>query len=176
MNTSGVISVLSLTFLFTFSSCRNAKPRMQWANEQIGPAITLASDLNKATSCEVLRVDDAYPNEREIQNSEELHGYAILSEAVPMSGKSKGALSAILADPRTYIRYEEPPDCSFRPGIAFRFIDGSIQVDLLVCFSCRELRYYLNDEVVGTSFFQPQELRSLVKELFPDDKKIQSLK
>ena len=175
MNTSGVISVLSLTFLFTFSSCRNAKPRMQWANDKIGPAITLASDLNKATSCEVLRVDDSYPNEREAQNSEELHGYAILSKAVPMSGKSRDTLSAVLADPRTYIRYEEPPDCSFRPGIAFRFADG-IQVDLLVCFSCRELRYYLNDEVVGTSFFQSQKLRSLVKELFPDDQKIQSLK
>lgn len=176
MSASGRVSFLALAFLCAFSSCRNAKPSMQWANEKMGPAFTLVSDLNKATSCEALRVDDAYPNEREVQNSEELHGYAILSKAVAVTGKSKGALSAILADPRTYIRYEEPPDCSFRPGIAFRFTDGSIQVDLLVCFSCSELRYYLNDEVVGTSFFQPQELRSLVKELFPDDKKIQSLK
>jgi len=165
-----------LAFLFAFSSCRNAKPRMQWTNDKIDAAFALVSDLNTATSCEVLRVDDAYPNEREAQNSEDLHGYAILSKAVAVTGKSRGALSAILADPRTYIRYEAPPDCSFRPGIAFRFTDGSIQVDLLVCFSCSELRYYLNEEVVGTSFFRSPELRSLVKQLFPDDKKIQSLK
>ena len=176
MNPSGMIRALSLAFLFAFSSCKNAKPSMQWANEKIGPAVTLASDLNKATSCEVLRVDDSYPNEREVQDGEDLHGYAILTKAVVITGKSRGALSTILANPKTYVRYEEPPDCSFRPGIAFRFTDGSIQVDLLVCFSCSELRYYLDEEVAGTSFFRSPELRSLVKELFPDDRKIQSLK
>ncbi len=149
---------------------------MQWTNDKIGPAFTLASDLKKATNCEVLRVDDSYPNEREVQNDDNLHGYAILSKAVTMPEKSRDALSTILANPKTYVRYEEPPDCSFRPGIAFRFTDGSVQVDLLVCFSCRELQYYLDGEVVGTSFFQSQELVSLVKKLFPDDQKIQSLR
>tara|TARA_B100000530_G_scaffold324098_1_gene260524 strand:- start:193 stop:726 length:534 start_codon:yes stop_codon:yes gene_type:complete len=177
MKASGRVSFLALTFLFAFSSCKNAKPSMQWTNEKIGPAFTLASDLNKATSCEVLRVDDAYPNKREAKkNSEDLHGYALLSKAVAVRAKSRRTLSAILSNPKTYIQYEEPPDCSFRPGIAFRFADGRIQVDLLICFSCSELRYYLNDEIVGTSFFRSSELGSLVKELFPDDKKIQSLK
>ena len=171
-----MIRALSLAFLFAFSSCKNAKPSMQWANEKIDPAYTLASDLSKASACVVIRVDDSYPNEREVQNNDNLHGYAILSKAVTMSEKSRDALSTILANPKTYVRYEEPPDCSFRPGIAFRFADGSIQVDLLVCFSCRELRYYLDEEVVGTSFFRSPELCSLVKELFPDDRKIQSLK
>jgi hypothetical protein len=176
MNASGIVPFLVIALLFAFSSCRNARQSMQWTNDKIDPAFAIASDLNKATTCEVLRVDDSYPNEREPQNGEDLHGYAILSKAAPLSGKSRDALSGILADPSIYIRYKDPPDCSFRPGIAFRFTDGSIKVDLLVCFSCRELQYYLDGEVAGTSFFQSPELRSLVKELFPDDRKIQSLK
>jgi hypothetical protein len=140
MNASGIVPFLVIALLFAFSSCRNARQSMQWTNDKIDPAFAIASDLNKATTCEVLRVDDSYPNEREPQNGEDLHGYAILSKAAPLSGKSRDALSGILADPSIYIRYKDPPDCSFRPGIAFRFTDGSIKVDLLVCFSCRELQ------------------------------------
>ena len=106
----------------------------------------------------------------------DLHGFTILSQVIPMEDASRKALSRILTESKTYFRPPVPPDCSFRPGIAFRFADGSIKVDLLVCFSCGELRYYLDGKVVGESFFESQKLRSLVKKLFPNDKKIQSLK
>jgi len=154
----------------------DAKNNMQWTNEKMEPAYALASDLSKATICEVYRVDDSYPNEQKLQNGGNLHGYTIISRSIPLSGKSRNALSQILTNSNTYIRHSVSPDCLFRPGVAFRFTDGSIKVDLLVCYSCNELRYYLNGQIVRESFFESQELLGLTKTLFPDDKKIQSLK
>ena len=48
---------------------------------------------------------------------------------------------------------------------------GSISV----CFTCSELRYYLNGEVFWQSYFNPHELKDFVKKLYPKDAKIQSL-
>jgi len=127
-------------------------------------------------TCAVYRVDDSYPGERKNQEGDSLHGYAILSDAEALTFGTRQELSSIIDNPNTYFRYEVPPDCLFRPGVAFRFKDKKTKVDLLVCFSCSEFRYYLDGKVVGQSFFQSKKLLSLVKELFPDDEKIQSLK
>jgi hypothetical protein len=127
-------------------------------------------------TCAAYRLDDSYPGEREKQEGESLHGYAILSDAEALTYGARQELSSIIDNPNTYFRYEVPPDCLFRPGVAFRFKDKKTKVDLLVCFSCSELRYYMDGKVVGQSFFQSKKLLSLVKELFPDDEKIQSLK
>ena len=153
-----------------------AKKNMQWTNEKIEPAYALASDLSKATICEANRVDDSYPNEQKLKNDGNLHGYTVISDAIPLSEKSRNELSRILKNANTYIRHSVPIDCLFRPGVAFRFTDRSIKVDLLVCFSCNELRYYMDCHIVGESYFQSEELIELTKKIFPDDKKIQSLK
>ena len=79
MKASGIVPFLVIASLVAFSSCRNAKQNMQWTNDKIDPAYTLASDLSKATTCVVIRVDDSYPNEKKPQNGGDLHGYAILS-------------------------------------------------------------------------------------------------
>ena len=147
----------------------DVKNSMQWTNEKIEPAYALASDLSKATICEVYRVDDSYPNEQKLQNGENLHGYTIISKAIPLSDKSRNALSRILTNANTYIRHSVPFDCLFRPGVAFHFTDRSRKVDRLVCFSCNELRYYLNDQIVEQSYFKSKELLKLTKELFPDE-------
>ena len=153
-----------------------AKKNMQWTNEKIEPAYALASDLSKATICEANRVDDSYPNEQKLKNDGNLHGYTVISDAIPLSEKSRNELSRVLKNANTYIRHSVPIDCLFRPGVAFRFTDGNTKVDLLVCFSCNELRYYMDCHIVGESYFQSKELLELTKKLFPDDKKIRSLK
>ena len=104
-----------------------------------------------------------------------MHGYEVISNAVVLNSASRKELSLIIEDHDTYLRNAIPVDCLFRPGVAFRFSDQQNQVDLLVCFSCNELRYYLDGKVVGQSYFKSQELRFLVKELFPKDDKIQKL-
>ena len=142
----------------------------------MAPAHTIASDLKNATICEVYRVDDSYPNGQQLINGEPLHGYGILSKPIPLPKRSREELLRVLTDAKTYIRHAVPSDCLFRPGVAFRFKDGGKNVELLVCFSCNGLRYYMDCHIVGESYFQSEEILELTKKIFPDDKKIQSLK
>ena len=137
---------------------------------------TLVAELHKAKTCEVYRVDDSYPGEKRQNIGKKVHGFLILSEAPPMKDDSRKILSQILLNPNTYFEHAVPVDCAFRPGIAFRFSDGTIEVDLLVCFTCNELKYYLDGKSAGGSYFKSPEILALTKKLFPDDKKIQSLK
>ena len=95
---------------------------------------------------------------------------------ISLSKESRDELSEILKDAKTYINYSVPRDCLFRPGVAFHFAKQNRKVDVLVCFSCNELRYYLNDKIVGQSYFKSERLSKLTKKLFPDDKIIQSMK
>ena len=137
---------------------------------------TLVAELHKAKTCEVYRVDDSYPGENRQNIGKKVHGFFILSEALPMKDDSRKILSQILLNPNTYFEHAVPVDCAFRPGIAFRFSDGTIEVDLLVCFSCNELKYYLDGRSTGRSYFKSPEILALTKKLFPNDKIIQSLK
>ena len=137
---------------------------------------TLVAELHKAKTCEVYRVDDSYPEGNRINKGNEIQGFSVLSEARPIKDDGRKALSQILLNPNTYFEHSVPVDCGFRPGIAFRFSDGIIEVDVLVCFSCRELRYYSAGKLVGESHFKSPEMLVLTKKLFPDDKNIQALK
>jgi hypothetical protein len=171
MKKDNIAQITVLTFLLVLSSCKSS----YWKNEDMKRAISITSFKNPNTTCEVLRVDDSYPGEGQEQNGNSLHGYEIISDFVVLNSASRKELSSIIEDHDTYLRNAIPMDCLFRPGVAFRFSDQQNQVDLLVCFSCNELRYYLNRRVVGQSYFKSQNLRSLVQQLFPEDEKIQKL-
>ena len=75
----------------------------------------------------------------------------------------------VLKDAKTYIRHAVPSDCLFRPGVAFRFNNGGKNVVLLVCFSCNELRYYMDCHIIGESYFESEELLKFTKRLFPEN-------
>ena len=169
---TNLIPTLGLACLFVLSSCEKS----YWKNDAMKKAISTTSFANAHMTCEAYRVEDSYPGEGKKQEGDSLHGYAIISDAAALNSDSRKELSSIIEDHDTYFRHSIPIDCSFRPGVAFRFQDKKTNVDLLVCFSCNELRYYLDGKVVGQSYFKSQELRVLVKKLFPDDEKIQSLK
>ena len=171
MKTNPIFGIVILG-LFTLSSCQKS----YWENAAMKKAISTTSFTNPHMTCAVYRVDDSYPGEGSDKEGPKLHGYAILSEAEELTFGERQKLSSIIQNPSTYFRYKVPPDCLFRPGIAFRFKDKKTKVDLLVCFSCSELRYYMDGKVVGQSFFKPKKLLSLVKKLFLNDEKIQSLK
>ena len=100
----------------------------------------------------------------------------IVSGPINLSIESWKALHSVIEIRNTYIEYAVPVDCSFLPGVAFRFDHKQNCVDLLVCFTCSELRYYLNGKVLWQSYFDSNELKDFVKKLFPKDGKIQSLK
>ena len=171
MKKDNIVQITVFTFLLVLSSCKSS----HWKNEDMKRAISITSFKNPNTTCEVLRVDDSYPGEGKAKDGHSLHGYEIISTVVALNSASRKELSSIIEDHHTYLRNAIPMDCLFRPGVAFRFSDQQNQVDLLICFSCNELRYYLNGRVVGQSYFKSQNLRSLVQQLFPEDEKIQKL-
>ena len=161
----------AIAFLLILSSCNGS----YWKNDQMKKAIATTSFSNPDTTCKVYRLDDSYPGEGKKQNGNSLHGYEIISDFIALKSNSWKELSSIIEDHDTYLRNAIPKDCLFRPGVAFCFSDQQNQVDLLVCFSCNELRYYLDGKVVDQSYFKSQKLRSLVQGLFPKDEKIQKL-
>jgi hypothetical protein len=171
MKKDNIAQITVFTFLLVLYSCKSS----YWKNEDMKRAISITSFKNPNTTCEVLRVDDSYPSEGQEQNGNSLHGYEIISDCVVLNSASRKELSFIIEDRDTYLRHSVPVDCLFRPGVAFRFSNQQNQVHLLICFSCNELRYYLDGKVVGQSYFKSQELRFLVKELFPKEDKIQKL-
>jgi len=98
--------------------------------------------------------------------SKSLHGYPIVSGPRTIDLTDQRALQLILQSRDTYPEHAVPRDCAFQPGVAFRFTEKSV-VDILVCFKCTELRYYLNGEMIWQTYFKPEELESLVKKIFP---------
>ena len=171
MKKDNIAQITVFTFLLVLSSCKSS----HWKNEDMNRAISIISFKNPNTTCEVLRVDDSYPGKGKTKDGNSLHGYEIISAAEALNSASRKELSSIIEDHDTYLRNAIPMDCLFRPGVAFRFSDQQNQVDLLICFSCNELMYYLNGGVVGQSYFKSQKMRSLVQGLFPKDEKIQKL-
>ena len=145
-------------------------------DSEIGRQIlALNPSINFQASCVVYRLEDSYPSSQEAKKEKYLHGYTILAGPIDLSIENQKALHSIIESRSTYIEYAVPVDCSFLPGVAFCFADKQTRVDLLVCFTCSELRYYLNGEVFWQSYFNPHELKYFVKKLYPKDAKIQSL-
>lgn len=76
--------------------------------------------------------------------------------------------------------------CDFDPGVKFRFATADGTLDIIICFTCGEMRLYLDGSVVKRNIqwvgsqnsFSPVARRafvSLAKKAFPKDKQIQSL-
>ena len=98
--------------------------------------------------------------------SQSLHGYPIVSGPLTIDLTDQKDFQSILQSKDTYLEYAVPRDCAFQPGVAFRFTEKKV-VDILVCFKCAELRYYLNGEMIWQTYFKPKELEGLVKKIFP---------
>jgi len=167
-----IFQITGMIFLLLFSSCKSSN----WENDKMLEVITTTSFSNPASTCMAYRLDDSYPGEAKKHEGDFLHGYAVISDAIALNSDLRKKLSSIIEDHNTYNRHSIPVDCFFRPGIAFSFKDQKSKVDLMVCFSCNELRYYMNSEIIDQSYFKPKKLLQIVKELFPDDQTIQSLK
>ena len=135
-------------------------------DSEIGRKIlAVTSSMNSQASCVVYRLEDSYPSSEEAKKEKYLHGYTILAGPIDLSIENRKALHSIIESRSTYVENAVPVDCSFLPGVAFCFTDKLNRVDLLVCFTCRELRYYLNGEIVWQSYFDSGELINFVKRI-----------
>ena len=84
--------------------------KMLWTNEKTESARTIALGLKQSTICEVYMVDDSYPNGRQIENGEPLHGYGMLSKPITLPKNNRENLIRVLTDAKTYITHAVPPD------------------------------------------------------------------
>ena len=156
-----LLSIFGAASLFGCSSVEQIKK-----NEKVEPAHAIALGLKQSTICEVYMVDDSYPNGRQIENGKPLHGYGMLSKPITLPKNNREDLMRVLTDTKTYISHAVPPDCLFRPGVAFRFNNGGKNIELLVCFSCNELRYYMECHIIGESYIKSKELLRSQKDFF----------
>ena len=163
---------LLVIILPSLTSCQKSS-----LDSEIGRQIlALNPSINSQASCVVYRLEDSNPSSEEVKKGESLHGYTILAGPIDLSIENQKALHSIIESRSTYVEHAVPVDCSFLPGVAFCFAEKQNRVDLLVCFTCSELRYYLNGEIVWQIYFESNELKDFVKKLFPKDGKIQSIK
>lgn len=108
---------------------------------------------------------------------ETIAGFEILGGPFDVDAATAAELRAILADDSVY-DFERAKGCEFMPGVALRFAKSGAQVDVLFCFSCDELAAYEGAKRVGGEDFDKARPRllAIVKRLFPEDEKLQSLK
>ena len=155
-----LLSIFGAASLFGCSSVEQIKK-----NEKVEPAHAIALGLKQSTICEVYMVDDSYPNGRQIENGKPLHGYGMLSKPITLPKNNREDLMRVLTDTKTYISHAVPPDCLFRPGVAFRKLLMVIY-RIIFCFSCNELRYYMECHIIEESYFKSKELIKLTKKIF----------
>lgn len=105
-----------------------------------------------------------------------LHGYGVLAGPVAVDAEQVRALAEVLESPRaTRVSAKR---CGFSPGVAVRWQDGAHALDVLICFSCDDLQYYFDGEVVDHPYdfmrVRPA-LVAAVKTMFPRDEELQAL-
>jgi hypothetical protein len=157
------IQLFVLSFVF-LASCKDDQEF--WESEIGKPVFSAVASTLSNGSCEAYEVTVPFSADQKEGQSQSLHGYPIVSGPRTIDLTDQRALQLILQSRDTYLENPVPRDCAFQPGVAFRFTEKSV-VDILVCFKCTELRYYLNGEVIWQTYFKPEELETLVKKIFP---------
>ena len=157
------IQLFVLSFVF-LASCKDDQ---EFWESEIGKPVfsTVASTLTNGC-CEAYEVTVPISADQKEGQSQSLHGYPIVSGPLTIDLTDQKTLQLILQSRDTYLTNAVPHDCAFQPGVAFRFTEKSV-VDILLCFKCAELRYYLNGEIIWQTYFKPEELAGLVKKIFP---------
>jgi len=156
-----------LLFVFSFVFLASCKEDQEFWESELGmPVFSAVARTLTNGSCEAYEVTIPLSTDQKEGQSKSLHGYPIVSGPLTIGSSDHRALQLILQNRYTYLENMVPHDCAFQPGVAFRFTEKKV-VDILVCFKCAELRYYLNGEVIWQTYFKPKELEGLVKKIFP---------
>lgn len=169
------------------SACRRTvpvseKPSAPEVTERVqaflGGAAAAATllEASDATTCQAFRIDPFGGKDDGADGK--IRGHTITAGPVAVSAPQRAGFASVLGSDDTYL-WDLAKGCEFLPGVALRYRGGSgSNVDVLLCFSCDELAIYTANGRVASEDFDPRraDLVLLVKELFPDDPKIQALK
>jgi len=87
-------------------------------------------------------------------------------------------LSQVLLNEKSYeFSNSSTGSCVLQPIVAITYSDGKRDVDVYFCFDCTVLVVKSQTKEVGNRFGPSRaELVQIIKEIFPDDSQIQSLK
>jgi hypothetical protein len=102
--------------------------------------------------------------------------YPITNGPISVSNSDARALKLALLDRRSYL-WNVGKDCKPAYGARLDFIRSDHRVSVLLCFECDILATYLDDKFVAVEDFDGARptVGRVVRSLFPDDQKIQSL-
>jgi hypothetical protein len=105
-----------------------------------------------------------------------LNDYGILKGPLAVAQADSQKLSRTLQDRNSYF-WDAAKGCIMQPGVRFDFIRGNDRLSVLLCFECDILETFLDGKPVsgGNFDYARPTLIELVRPLFPDDPKIQSL-
>ena len=96
---------------------------------------------------------------------------------VKVGDSALAELRSVLLDDATYM-WDIAKACEFMPGVGFRFHESSAPLEVALCFSRDELAIWRAGRKLGSEDFDHARPRlvALVKQLFPDDPQLQSLR
>jgi hypothetical protein len=134
--------------------------------------------LAGATRVEAFRVLKRHTSEEEPKVKKRIGGFLLNPKGKALGKEFAKELADILSDDRTY---SNAWAACFEPGVAFHAWKGDERIDILICFMCDNLycgppveNAGENVSFVGTP--ARAQLVRLVKQAFPEDQEIQSLK
>lgn len=176
---SPVLSALLLGASLFLPSCATANPPQRVVDLLGGPAAYALIDAPTGDArVEAYRILPPHlAGEIPVPaDSIELHGHQVLAGPVSVDAESIALLSDVLTSDGTY-EWDMAKACEFMPGVAIRYVQGELQVDVLLCFSCDELGVYRNGKMVDIEDFDTRraDLVTVAKRLFPADEKIRAL-
>ncbi|MFY2563118.1 hypothetical protein ACN469_36320 [Corallococcus terminator] len=99
------------------------------------------------------------------------NGYFVFPKEGPeLSRRKRRALAEIWVSPKDFVPYP-PRKCGFNPDIAFRFWIGTKWVDVVACFSCRQLMFLddKNNPIPDAGFLDGfPVMQDIAKQAFPE--------
>jgi RNA polymerase sigma-70 factor, ECF subfamily len=186
--TAGMLAAITAPFLFTEDGgdehIAKVFPRAKEAHEVKKPSKAVAEFLgpsavqiiSNTTKAEIYRIEGTEGTE-----GPAIDNFPSRGPAINGADEARKVLPEILFADDTY-SFGSAKLCKFNPGVAFRLWSDQQYVDVLVCFSCDELRVVSYDEK-GIAKRSNEDcdaarppLLALAKAAFPQDDKIQALK
>ena len=141
--------------------------------------------IKGATKVELYRLDPRdYSDPEMMKEGQEKRfgGYAVKGRGEDQGEKFAQKAAALLFNADNF-EFKVAKGCAFLPGVGLRFWKGKETADLLLCYTCRELKVVAPDPKaqgvkVPMAVFEHGRAAfvKLAKEMFPRDEEIQKLK